>query len=431
MFGKDKALEHWCMADGYVGYSVFSTRDKFRAKGRTGSVPKKGALVIFKRSHMGRVLSVNSKTFECGEGNTSSVQFNRDGDCCAVKTYAHNDSGIDCFCYIDYGDDEMDSSKIIQATKAVYEMAHNGHYKYGDSHALPPCADGVISCDRLVARAMWNLGYTSQPHGGITVLNMESYLLKWGAKKITDQNALRSGDIVLFRNASMISNAGWHAFVLTDFKSVSNISKYDCGSQERINSAQPFRNVPLNQWPGVRWFYCAFRFESSRSYVFSPSTLVSGSENNSAYLATEILKSRGYKGIYKDGKRQDLELNFRWTIGDMAAAADNQADRFARGFKINVQCGCVNTDYWTDLLGMRPPFVCQELPTYEMKGLSVLLVQEILKSRGFKGADGKDLKLDREWGANTEYAVKQYQKARGLKQTGIVDANLWKDMINI
>lgn len=429
--GKERALRNWCMSEQtYVGYNCFSTEAAFQRAGKTGMTPKVGALVIFHRSHMGRVLSVRDGAFTCGEGNTSNKQYDRNGNSCAVKTYAANDPSIRSFCYIDY-EDEMNAQQLIKATKAVYEMAHNGHYKYGDSHSLPPCADGVISCDRLIARALWNLGYQNQPKGGITVLNMESYLLKWGAKKITDQNALRSGDIVLFRNASMTPNAGWHAFVLTDFKNVSNISKYDCGSQERINSAQPFRNVPLNQWPGTRWFYCAFRFESSRSYVFSPSTLVSGSENNSAYLATEIFKSRGYKGIYKDGKRQDLELNFRWTIGDMAAAADNQADRFARGFKINVQCGCVNTDYWTDLLGMRPPFTCQELPTYETKGLSVLLVQEILKSRGFKGKDGKDLKLDREWGTNTEYAVKQYQKARGFKQTGVVTAELWKDMINI
>lgn len=45
-------------------------------------------------------------------------------------------------------------------------------------------------------------------------------------------------------------------------------------------------------------------------------------------------------------------------------------------------------------------------------GNHVLLVQEILKARGFKGKDGKELTLDKQCGANTVYAIKQYQKQR-------------------
>ena len=104
-FGKTQALKNWCMTAGnYCGYSVFETRDKFKAKGKTGSVPKLGALVIFSQSHIGRVLSIDdkNKTFECGEGNTSNKQYDRNGNACAVKTYSWNNSKIVCFCYIDY-----------------------------------------------------------------------------------------------------------------------------------------------------------------------------------------------------------------------------------------------------------------------------------------------------------------------------------------
>lgn len=52
-------------------------------------------------------------------------------------------------------------------------------------------------------------------------------------------------------------------------------------------------------------------------------------------------------------------------------------------------------------------------------GNHVLLVQEILKSRGFKGKDGKPLKLDRHCDVNTVYAIKQYQKARNKVDPGI------------
>ena len=62
-------------------------------------------------------------------------------------------------------------------------------------------------------------------------------------------------------------------------------------------------------------------------------------------------------------------------------------------------------------------------------GLSVLLLQEILIARGFKGKDGKALTLDRSAGTNTIYALNQYKKSRGMKQDGICDAAVWKDLI--
>lgn len=53
------------------------------------------------------------------------------------------------------------------------------------------------------------------------------------------------------------------------------------------------------------------------------------------------------------------------------------------------------------------------------KGNHVLLVQEILRARRFKGKDGKELKLDKDCGANTVHAIKQYQKAREKVDPGI------------
>lgn len=67
------------------------------------------------------------------------------------------------------------------------------------------------------------------------------------------------------------------------------------------------------------------------------------------------------------------------------------------------------------------------------KGTSVLLLQEILKARGFKGNDGKELKLDRDAGTNTIYALKEYQKSRKgvLEVDGICGTNTWRDLIAI
>lgn len=64
-------------------------------------------------------------------------------------------------------------------------------------------------------------------------------------------------------------------------------------------------------------------------------------------------------------------------------------------------------------------------------GLSVLLLQEILIARGFKGKDGKPLTLDRVAGTNTIYALTQYQKSRKgvLQADGICGDKTWRDLI--
>ena len=65
------------------------------------------------------------------------------------------------------------------------------------------------------------------------------------------------------------------------------------------------------------------------------------------------------------------------------------------------------------------------------KNTSVLLLQEILRARGFKGKDKKELDLDWEAGDNTIYALKQYQKSRGLDVDGVCGSATWKDLIAI
>lgn len=63
------------------------------------------------------------------------------------------------------------------------------------------------------------------------------------------------------------------------------------------------------------------------------------------------------------------------------------------------------------------------------KGTSVLLLQEILAARDFRGADNQILSLDRVAGKNTIRALNSYKKSRNMKQDGICDATVWKDLI--
>lgn len=67
------------------------------------------------------------------------------------------------------------------------------------------------------------------------------------------------------------------------------------------------------------------------------------------------------------------------------------------------------------------------------KNTSVLLLQEILRARGFKGKTGKALKLTRKADANTIYALKAYQESRKevLAVDGVCGPTTWKDLIAI
>ena len=67
------------------------------------------------------------------------------------------------------------------------------------------------------------------------------------------------------------------------------------------------------------------------------------------------------------------------------------------------------------------------------KNTSVLLLQEILRARGFRGKNGKALKLTRIADANTIYALKAYQESRKevLKADGVCGPATWKDLIAI
>lgn len=65
------------------------------------------------------------------------------------------------------------------------------------------------------------------------------------------------------------------------------------------------------------------------------------------------------------------------------------------------------------------------------KNTSVLLLQEILIARGFKGKDGKPLALDRTAGTNTIHALTKYQESRKgvLEADGVCGDKTWRDLI--
>ena len=133
-------------------------------------------------------------------------------------------------------------TKFLKEAKNVMNTARKNKYKYGDSRALPPCSDGLISCDRLIARTLWNLGYTDQRQGGETCGTLDNYLKQHGFIRSTNEKDIKKGSILLVKHAGL--NYISHAFICVKFNGETFVTdRYDAGSDERIQTQQPLKNV--------------------------------------------------------------------------------------------------------------------------------------------------------------------------------------------
>ena len=137
---------------------------------------------------------------------------------------------------------------FLKAVKDTQEYARTHGYIYADSQSTVPTADKKISCDRLVAKALWDMGYTDQPKGGIALgRGIEDWLIKHGFKKSTSMSAAKAGSIMIVMNPSGSSR---HVFVIAS-RNGNTYTRYDCGSNSWIKSKQPLAGLWMSQLLGV------------------------------------------------------------------------------------------------------------------------------------------------------------------------------------
>lgn len=144
-------------------------------------------------------------------------------------------------------------TKFLKAVKNVCDTARINGYKYGNSTAMPPTSDKIISCDRMIAKALWDLGFKDQTAGGITIGNMEKWLKNHGWEYSTKTSAIKKGSIVMVKGAGK-SNFS-HTFVVVSYNAKTRVcTKYDCGSKTRIDTVQPFKNEGWGYQADVKVF---------------------------------------------------------------------------------------------------------------------------------------------------------------------------------
>lgn len=198
------------------------------------------------------------------------------------------------------------ATTFLNAIKAVADQARSEKWTYGNSTSTPPCADKKISCDRLIARALYNLGYTDQPKGGIVCgKSIDEHLQKWGFTKVTNKSKIKSGAIVAVKNKNQTYVN--HVFVVKTYNPTTDkCDKYDTGSNERIKTVQPFNNVKLVEWPD-REFVCAWNVPNNLK--------TSNNKNNnntqtSNYIYNGVDYSLVYNDTYYKKKYTDLQKAF-------------------------------------------------------------------------------------------------------------------------
>lgn len=150
---------------------------------------------------------------------------------------------------------------LLREAKWVTDYVRAEGFTYGDAPINPAidCGAKKVSCDRLVCWVYYRVGYTDQPRTqGLVVSNFFPWCERMGFEKITRVEDLQPGDLVGVR-PSAGGTYPQHVFMYagpTRYGSTprpnGNSWRYDCGSDYRIQSVQPFNEALTD-------FMCAYR----------------------------------------------------------------------------------------------------------------------------------------------------------------------------
>lgn len=151
----------------------------------------------------------------------------------------------------------MTTNELYNAIKTSYNYAHS-HCIYGRSDLYYPPGEGnppYIDCVGLVLRAFYTLGIVTRAYNINDILMLCE---KTGMKKTTDINDVYKRQCVVCMCPKNDRKNVAHVYYSLGGKNLNDISKYDLGSDVRIQAIQPFTHVPVNEWTDAREFLCAY-----------------------------------------------------------------------------------------------------------------------------------------------------------------------------
>lgn len=148
----------------------------------------------------------------------------------------------------------MNKNELDKAIKDAYEYAHKKCH-YAPCITYPPMENGNADCCGLVFRALYTLDINKRPRNiNETIQLCELAGLKM-SRNIND--VWRVGGVVIMTPVNDTRNIS-HVYYSMGGTGLTDINKYDLGSDERIKSKQPFNHVPVNEWSGKYSFACVY-----------------------------------------------------------------------------------------------------------------------------------------------------------------------------
>lgn len=156
---------------------------------------------------------------------------------------------------------------LDNAVREAYEYAHENCYYAPTDQSFPVGSDGKMDCTGLMLRALTTLGLVNEP---LNCDQINERMGRLGFVKTEDiEDVYRYHCFVQWVQPQWVGSEHVHHTYYSLGGDGQTISKYDTGSNWRIQSAQPFEGVSVNEWQDSLVFKCAWKLvEPPRSGVF-------------------------------------------------------------------------------------------------------------------------------------------------------------------
>lgn len=180
--------------------------------------------------------------------------------------------------------------------RLAYEFTHK-HCIYGPSGTYyPPGATGVNDCVGEGFVAFWLMG---RYPNALNIDQIQDLCEENGMIRTNDPEYVWKHHCIVCMQDK--NNAGTrhvnHVFYSLGGTSIYDISKYDLGSDTRIESPQPFTHVPVNEWIDRRNFLCAYYVDDGTTYPsFTGKELFKGTTKRSVNLRAGAGKQNAILG---------------------------------------------------------------------------------------------------------------------------------------
>ena len=139
-------------------------------------------------------------------------------------------------------------AQLDAAVEEAYNYAHNYCHYDSTDRSFPVGSDGIMDCTGLMLRALYTLGLVHEP---LNCDQADAIMGQLGFIKSTDPNDIyRHHGFVQWVQPQWVGSNHIHHTYYSLGGNGQTISKYDTGSDPRINAVQPFSNVPINEWGG-------------------------------------------------------------------------------------------------------------------------------------------------------------------------------------